>query len=57
MTEKGCRLATCGSSLQGLSTGQVVAEGQEGPQRGIRTGSGHTGNVEGAGKASDPAEL
>lgn len=39
---------------------QYRAGGGGGPGRtpgGIRTGSGHTGNVEGAGKASDPAEL
>lgn len=57
MTEKGCGLATERGSLRGLSTGQVVGEGQGGPQRGIRTGGGRTGDVEGAGEASDPAEL
>lgn len=57
MTEKGCRLAAERSSQRGLSSEQVVGEDQEGPQRGVGIGSGHTGSIEGAGKASDPAEL
>lgn len=57
MTEKGCRLAAERSSQRGLSSEQVVGEDEEGPQRGVGIGSGHTGSIEGAGKASDPAEL
>lgn len=56
MTEKGRRLAAERSS-QGDSVQSRWWGRTEGPQRGVGIGSGHAGNIEGAGKASDPAGL